>query len=272
MYNCSVKQPVILVIDSGIGGLSIYLEIRNMLPHVRYLYFFDNKGFPYGERSEQFIVDRMIAIISAILKHHVLDLIIVACNTASIVALSMLRKVFLCRIIGVFPAVKLAVQLTRNKIIGLLGTCITVKHKYILALVNKYARDCNFLFLGSSSLVTIAERKKFGDIVSRSFLRSILIPWLELFNPPDTVILGCTHFLFLKDELQELFPNGTQLIDSSRYIASYVAKLMHDIIDTKYCGIIQKNVMYCSVMTDEMLKSMSFINSYGFSSLEVIFM
>ncbi|WP_225624838.1 glutamate racemase [Blochmannia endosymbiont of Colobopsis nipponica] len=265
-----VRQPTILIIDSGIGGLSIYSEIKQLLPYARYLYFFDNRGFPYGEKSEQFITDRIISIVKAILKNHVLELIILACNTATIITLSLLRKMFFCSIIGVVPAIKLAVQLTNSGLIGLLATQLTVRHQYVLKLINKYACGCNFLFLGSSKLVKIAEDKKYGKMVKSSVLREILSPWLKLFQLPDTIILGCTHFVFLKYELKKLFPEGTQLVDSSKSIVGCVAQLMSNYINVGHFEVMRKNVIYFSLMTDRVRDFMPFLFSYGFCYLRII--
>ncbi|MGP1930172.1 MAG: glutamate racemase, partial [Arsenophonus sp. ET-DL12-MAG3] len=115
-------QQTILIFDSGIGGLSIYYEVKRLLPDLHYIYVFDNDAFPYGEKSAEFIIKRIIQIIDQIQKKQTLAIAIIACNTASTVSLPILRAYFKFPIIGVVPAIKPAIKLTRNGVIGLLAT------------------------------------------------------------------------------------------------------------------------------------------------------
>ena len=99
-------RPTVLVFDSGVGGLSVYDEVRQMLPDLHYIYAFDNVAFPYGEKSEEFIVERVVEIVTAVAKRHPLSIIVIACNTASTVSLPALRAKFSCPVVGVVPAIK----------------------------------------------------------------------------------------------------------------------------------------------------------------------
>jgi glutamate racemase len=127
----------VLVFDSGVGGLSVYDEIRHLLPDLHYIYAFDNVAFPYGEKSEEFIVERVVEIVTAVQKRYPLALAVIACNTASTVSLPALREKFQFPVVGVVPAIKPAARLTANGIVGLLATRGTVKRPYTRELIDR---------------------------------------------------------------------------------------------------------------------------------------
>lgn len=214
----SKRRPTVLVFDSGVGGLSVYDEIRQLLPDLHYLYVFDNVAFPYGEKSEAFIVERVLDIVTAAASRYPLALVVIACNTASTVSLPALRERFTFPVVGVVPAIKPAARLTRNGVVGLLATRATVKRPYTHELVARFASECRIEMLGSAELVELAEEKLQGKDVSLDTVRHILQPWLKMNEPPDTIVLGCTHFPLLTDELQQVLPSGTRLVDSGRQL------------------------------------------------------
>lgn len=190
----SDPRPTVLVFDSGVGGLSVYNEIRQLLPDLHYIYAFDNVAFPYGEKSEEFIVERVVEIVTAVQQRYPLALAVIACNTASTVSLPALREKFAFPVVGVVPAIKPAARLTANGIVGLLATRGTVKRPYTRELIDRFANECRIEMLGSAELVELAEAKLHGEAVPLEELRRILRPWLRMQEPPDTVVLGCTHF------------------------------------------------------------------------------
>ena len=134
----SDPRPTVLVFDSGVGGLSVYNEIRQLLPNLHYIYAFDNVAFPYGEKSEEFIVERVVEIVTAVQQRYPLALAVIACNTASTVSLPALREKFAFPVVGVVPAIKPAARLTANGIVGLLATRGTVKRPYTRELIDRY--------------------------------------------------------------------------------------------------------------------------------------
>ncbi|AFP85454.1 glutamate racemase [secondary endosymbiont of Heteropsylla cubana] len=263
-------NPTILIADSGVGGLSIYNEVKKRLPRACYIYLFDNIAFPYGEKPEAFIVKRVLWIINKIWTHHKIDLVILACNTASTIALSILRKTFSCPIIGVVPAIKTAVQLTHNGHIGLLATNATIKSNYTHNLIKKYASHCQILQLGTAELVKITEAKLHGKLVPLSALRNILNPWISAKKPPDTIVLGCTHFPLLKMELQMVLKKGTILVDSGSAIARRACWLAAHNIDYETSNLQSRRVnkAYCLTITPDVLDLIPTLIYYGFNSLE----
>ncbi len=144
------------------------------------------------------------------------------------------------------PAIKPAARLTANGVVGLLATRATVKRPYTHELIARFANECQIAMLGSAELVELAEAKLHGDSVSLEELRRILRPWLRMPEPPDTVVLGCTHFPLLRDELLQVLPEGTRLVDSGAAIASYSPLLEHEAPDAKSTDA---NIAYCMAMT-----------------------
>ena len=262
----STANPTVLVFDSGVGGLSVYREIREKLPEAHYIYVFDNEAFPYGEKSQEFIIDRVARIVSAVAEKHDLATIVIACNTASTVSLPALRAKFTeIPIVGVVPAIKPAAKLTCNGVVGLLATRATVKRPYTHELIERFATDCKVHSLGSAELVELAERKLHGEEVSLDELRKILTPWLKMKEPPDTVVLGCTHFPLLADELLSVLPDGTRIIDSGAAIARRTAWLV--VNQAKIKGSNEISFAYCLKEDEnsELLKPV--LASFGFESL-----
>ncbi|MBI0114695.1 MULTISPECIES: glutamate racemase [unclassified Gilliamella] len=228
--NIVKQSPTVLVFDSGIGGLSIYNEIYNKMPNLHYIYAFDNEGFPYGDKSSEYLITRVNHIIATILQSYSIDLAVIACNTASTICLPSLRTNFPFPIVGVVPAIKPASKVTKNKCIGLLATKATIQRAYTSNLIQEFAPDCDVKLLGLSELAHIAENKLQGIAVDMQQLEKLLQPWLNLSTVPDTIVLGCTHYPFIKDELRILFPNTT-FIDSGYAIASRVNTLLNDQYD-----------------------------------------
>ncbi len=259
-------RPTALVFDSGVGGLSVYHEIRQLLPDLHYIYAFDNVAFPYGEKSEEFIVERVVQIVEAVARRHPLAIIIIACNTASTVTLPALRERFTCPVVGVVPAIKPAAKLTRNGIVGLLATRATVQRPYTHDLVTRFATDCEILMLGSSELVEIAEAKLHGKGVSLEALQKIVRPWLKLPEPPDTVVLGCTHFPLVADELMQVLPEGTRLVDSGAAIARRTAWLIANQENVPLST--EKNIAYCMGISAETEALRPVLAGYGFKTIE----
>ncbi|QYN45304.1 glutamate racemase [Gilliamella sp. ESL0441] len=222
--------PTVLVFDSGIGGLSVYNEIYKQMPNLHYIYAFDNEMFPYGDKSSEFLIDRVNSIIEHISNNYLIDIAVIACNTASTICLPSLRSKFSFPIVGVVPAIKPACQITQNKCIGLLATKATIERAYTTNLIQEFATDCTVKLLGLSELAIIAENKLQGIGVDINQLQTLLAPWLSGPIIPDTIVLGCTHYPFIKEELEILFPNTT-FIDSGNAIAARVYNLLNEQFD-----------------------------------------
>lgn len=227
----SPAAPAIGVFDSGVGGLSIFEAVRRRLPGARYAYCSDNGNFPYGTKSEDEVVRVTQAGAERFIAKAGLDLLIIACNTASTVALPHLRSKFAVPVVGVVPAIKPAAAMTRTRTIALLATPGTVARAYTDELIQSFAPSCRVIRLGSRLLMGMAERKLRGEPVSVGEIRADIQPMFdqspsEEFKRLDTVVLGCTHFPLLLAELEAAAPWPVQWIDSSEAIAARTEYLM----------------------------------------------
>lgn len=217
----------VLIFDSGVGGLSIYSQVRQYNPDCNYLYLFDNKYCPYGLKDETFLKERVFHLLDSFIKSYSIDLIVIACNTASTIVLDYLRERISIPVVGVVPAIKPAALLSKKKVIGLLATPGTVHREYTQELINRFAKDVTVLKIGSTKLVELAEKKISKESVSISEVKEILTPWIEIENKPDVIILGCTHFSWLREEIEFYFKDCL-VIDSSEAIAKRVYNLLKD--------------------------------------------
>ncbi|BDH44070.1 glutamate racemase [Salmonella enterica subsp. enterica serovar Choleraesuis] len=262
----SDNRPTVLVFDSGVGGLSVYRELQKLLPDLHYIYAFDNVAFPYGEKDEAFIVERVVDIVTAVQRQHPLALAVIACNTASTVSLPALRAKFAFPVVGVVPAIKPAARLTANGIVGLLATRATVKRPYTKELIERFAQECQIELLGSAELVELAEAKLRGEEIPLEALRKIMRPWLRMQEPPDTVVLGCTHFPLIQEELLQVLPEGTRMIDSGAAIARRTAWLLEH--EAPKISSSEPNIAFCMGFTPETERLCPVLQRYGFQKLE----
>ena len=222
----SANAAPILVFDSGVGGLTIVDAIAEALPGAPIVYACDNEAFPYGPKPEDELVDRVHDVLDALVSRFAPRLVVVACNTASTVALPRLRSQYIVPIVGVVPAIKPAARLSKNRIIGLLATPGTVRRPYTDQLIAEHAADCTVVRVGSSELVLAAEQKLRGELVEPALLRELLRPILEA--GADTVVLGCTHFPLLRTELEAAAGRELTWVDSGEAIARRVRDLLRD--------------------------------------------
>ncbi|OAT51633.1 glutamate racemase [Providencia heimbachae ATCC 35613] len=248
------------------GGLSVYREVKKLIPNAHYIYVFDNEAFPYGEKSEQFIIDRVYQIVNAVAQKHPLTITIIACNTASTVSLPNLRAHFSFPVVGVVPAIKPATKLTRNGVVGLLATKGTVNREYTKELIERFATDCNVVSLGSAELVQLAERKLHGETLLLDEVAQAVRPWLRMSEPPDTVILGCTHFPLLIEELEKVLPNGTRFIDSGSAIARRTVWLINNQAEITHSN--ELDFAYCLLMDESTQALRPVLEAEGFILLQ----
>lgn len=257
----------ILVFDSGMGGLTVYREIRRTLPAHNYVYCFDNANFPYGELSEPALIAACCRLVSHMVAANAIDLVVIACNTASTIALPALRETLKVPVVGVVPAIKPAAALTHNGCIGLLATPGTVSRAYTHTLIAQFAPGKRVLLKGATELVIEAEHKLAGRPVNMALLREVLADWLDEAVVPDTLVLGCTHFPLLDDEIRQLMPD-CQLVDSGSAVARRVAHLLVDApTSMREEG---KGRAYCTRLDAQAQKLTTPLQAWGLSSLEEV--
>jgi len=217
-----------LIFDSGVGGLSVVSEIRKRLPSLQMTYVADDIFRPYGEKSEAQLKSRLPRLIWELSQMVSPDIIVMACNTASTTALSEIRAVIDTPVIGVVPAIKPAAQLSKTKTIAVLGTPGTVQRQYVDGLINDFASDCHVILKGSVNLVDIAEKKLSGQPVDLDWIKTELSPMFDGRQGADVdvVVLACTHFPLLRDEMKACVNQTVQWIDSGAAIAKRVEDVL----------------------------------------------
>jgi glutamate racemase len=219
----------ILFFDSGVGGLSVLEPTLKLLPNAPIVYAADSAGFPYGRRSEAEIASRIPALLGRLVERFHPRLAVIACNTASTIALEHVRSALDLPVVGTVPAIKPAAEISKSRVIGVLGTEATVRQPYVDDLAAKFASDCIIIRHGSPELVELAEAKLGGDEVSIAAVSAAIQPMFDASEGDriDTVVLACTHFPLLDDELRAAFPD-VSYVHGGEGIARRVADLTRD--------------------------------------------
>jgi len=213
----------ILFFDSGVGGLSVLAEARRLLPHAPIVYAADSAGFPYGTKTEAELAARVPALLGRLVERYRPRLAVIACNTASTIALAQVRAALDLPVVGTVPAIKPAAERSRTRVIGVLGTEATVRQPYVDDLSARFAADCEVIRHGSADLVRLAEAKLSGEAIDPAAVAAAVAPLAER-SDLDVVVLACTHFPLLADELRAALPCAAQ-IDGAAGIARRIAHL-----------------------------------------------
>lgn len=225
-YRMRDSRPI-LFFDSGVGGLSIVAPARVALPDARFVYAADSAGFPYGTRAEAEIAGRVPALLGRLAERYRPRVIVIACNTASTIALAAVRAALDLPVVGTVPAIKPAAALSGTRTIGVLGTDATVRQAYVDDLARRFAADCRVIRHGSAELVDLAEAKLRGEATDPARYAAVLA---GLFAQPggdaiDTVVLACTHFPLVQDELAAAAPHPVRFVDGGEGIARRIVAL-----------------------------------------------
>ncbi len=218
-----LNKPALTIafIDSGVGGLTILDEVVKLLPYENFIYLADYCGFPYGQKNQKELLTRLETVAQFLMSHKI-DILVIACNTASTTFLAHLRQQFGIPIVGVIPPIKLAAKLSKTKVIGILGTSTTVKTAYTQKLIDDFAQGCQVVSVGSPSLVEAAERKLQGLSIDLSAIAAQLEPFRQAKNL-DTVALSCTHFPHLIEEFRQLGFNYINFVSPAEGVARQTA-------------------------------------------------
>ncbi|MCL5004276.1 MAG: glutamate racemase [Patescibacteria group bacterium] len=211
------------VFDSGLGGLSVYREIKKLLPGQRIIYFADHKNAPYGTRKEKEIRNLTIRAIE-FLKQKSCSPVVIACNTATTGGIDFYRRKFPnISFVGVVPPIKPAAIGSKSKKIVILSTTATSKSKYLKRLIKWFARDCKVWNFGCPELVEAVENGTVDREKTKSMLRRYLDKPLK--DGADSIVFGCTHFPFLSKVIKEVSGSGIKILEPSKPVATQVRRI-----------------------------------------------
>ena len=227
----------VLVFDSGVGGLTVAEEIRALGPVLGVHYAADSGFFPYGDKSDEALRERLPKVAKALCDRVRPDVFVIACNTASTLALQEVRAALDIPVVGTVPAIKPAAQLTRTGTIGLLATPGTIRRAYTSELIEKFAGHLRVIMHGSIELVRLAEAHARGEDIHIDRFAEAQAP---LFDVPggekiDTIVLACTHFPLVRGQLIASAPQPVSYVDSGAAIARQTIRVLP--VETEARGI-----------------------------------
>ena len=225
-----VDAPTILVFDSGLGGLTVHAEIAKALPSARFVYVADDAAFPYGRLTAETCAARVLAVVGRAVAAFRPDIAVIACNTASTIALPALRGALPLPFVGTVPAVKPAAALSRSRMISVLGTPGTVSREYTHDLIIEHAADCRVALVGAAGLASLAEAHLRGEPVNDADVLAEIEPCFRERDGDrtDAVALACTHYPLLLDIYRRVAPWEVAWIDPAPAIARRVVQLLAD--------------------------------------------
>ncbi|WP_315831660.1 glutamate racemase [Bradyrhizobium prioriisuperbiae] len=221
------STPTILVLDSGLGGLTVFREIVRARPDAAYTYVADDVFFPYGHHSEEEIIGRVVPLIGELIAAHTPDVAVIACNTISTLVMAHLRAAYTVPFVGTVPAIKPACASSRTKRVSVLGTKGTVRREYTQGLIRDFAQGCDVTLVGAANLASLAEAALNGEAISDAAITAEIAPcFVDGPARTDTVVMACTHYPLLLDRLVALAPWEVTWIDPAPAIARRTADLM----------------------------------------------
>ena len=228
LLSAMTNLPAVLIFDSGLGGLTVAREVMAARPDGRFIYVADDARFPYGDIPEAELVARVVEVTDDAIAAHKPDLVVIACNTASTLALAELRARFNVPFVGTVPAIKPACAQSKAKRITVLGTQATVGREYTRALIREFAGGCEVDLVGSARLAAFAEAELNGTPVADAEIAAELAPcFIERDGRrTDIVVFACTHYPLLAARFTALAPWPVAWIDPAPAIARRVVELM----------------------------------------------
>jgi glutamate racemase len=249
------KQKSIGIFDSGVGGLSIGRAIKNILPEEDIVYFADIEFSPYGNKSQSIINQRSEDIVNFLINQQHCKLIVVACNTATVNSIRNLRAKVSVPIVGVEPAIKPAALLSKTGVIGVLATEQTIESETFKQLKSKYSQTVQIETKACPQFVSLVENLNHHNDqaveVAEEYIRPLLL------QGSDQIVLGCTHFSFLKLAINKVVGEEVNVIDTAMPVALQVKRIMKSLNLEKEKGVNPSTRFWASAQTDKVTESLS---------------
>ena len=214
------------VFDSGVGGLTVLRAVRAQLNDENLLYVADSQHMPYGERDPEYITKRCVAI-AHFLHQQPVKALVVACNTASVVAIQTLRELLNIPIVGIEPAIKPAASVTRSGVVGVMATSRTVDSPGVKKLCDLYGQNVELILTPCAGLVERIERAELNTPATRKLVSSFVTPMLQA--GADTIVLGCTHYPFVRDVVQDIVGNSITVVEPGAAVARQLVRRLDEL-------------------------------------------
>lgn len=211
------------VFDSGVGGLSILSEIHKLLPQESTIYIADQAYIPYGGKTKEELIIRASKILQY-LKESNVKAVVIACNTATVYTIDEMRHKFDFPIIGTVPVIKTIASITKSGKTAVFTTPATAKSHYLEDLIQKFAKDVSVEKIGGSNLEELVEEGKTDDFQTITVLKEILQPMVE--RGVDAIALGCTHYPFLRKQIEEIVGPNVKVVDSGGAVARRLRQIL----------------------------------------------
>ena len=222
-----MSSQSVLVFDSGLGGLTVLREIARQRPDLPLIYAADDAAFPYGRLADGVLVDRVVAVIDNLAARLDPALVVIACNTASTLALPALRTRFSLPFVGTVPAIKPACERSKTKRVSVLATPGTVQRDYTQALIREFGAGSQITLVGSERLASLAEAALNGEPIADEMIAAEILPcFIEDGTRTDTIVLACTHYPLILDRLEKLAPWPVTWLDPAEAIARRASSLL----------------------------------------------
>lgn len=258
----------VLALDSGVGGLGIVRALRDAIPGVAITYLADNAFRPYGDKPDAVLTGRLVELVGGLVRAVAPELVVIACNTASTIALAELRRAIPLPFVGTVPPVKWAASLSQTRTIGLLATEATVGRAYVADLQARFAPDCRLVARAAPGLVELAERHFVGEAIDDDAAAAELAPLLraEGGEAIDAVCLGCTHFGLLLPALRRAAPGNIAWLDPAGPVARRTAELLGAAAAT---GRAARDRAFVTAPFAGQARFVAALGPYGFDGLEM---
>jgi glutamate racemase len=215
-------QPI-GVMDSGIGGLTVWQELIKIMPNENYLYFGDSGFCPYGSKDSQEIITRVKTIIDFLIENEC-KIIVVACNAITASSIEYLRNNYAIPFVGMEPAIKPALMKTKTKAVGVLATEQTLKGRLFYNTKSKYAQGINIIEQVGNGLVERVEANDFDGESTMEILKKYLNPMLE--KDIDVLVLGCTHYPFLQESIKKIVGDNVLIVNPAPAVARHTSNIL----------------------------------------------
>jgi glutamate racemase len=212
------------IFDSGVGGLSVLRELKHLLPNENFIFLADQLYLPYGEKSKRELIKRALKITDYFVNHFNIKMMVLACNTSTCSTIETLRKKYSFPIVGTVPAIKLAAKKTKSQTVAVISTPSTSKSQALKKLIKDNCQNINVLNIGCKNLANVVDR---GELDSLE-VNNLLLKYLKRVKNSDAdyLVLGSTHYPFLKKSIKKIFGSHIKLIDGGKAIARQTKLLL----------------------------------------------